>query len=593
MDPQLVIFAIESAIRLGMKINEVLLDETSARSLVLPLGSLADDVAVGNADDYFFHHPELLSAGGIYAGLTGPQRVDAYKALVAVNRKLGQADDAPSAAEVAQRLQAFEQFGKGFGPKSPLQRILGTVVEIGIDYFATHPEAMGKDSSARKIVSALVQRLDKIDFAEGTPNEIVGDVLTAALQTLDENVTLLDDDQRLQTLLHGVTSALVGEIANIGKDEGAGELVSRRNLIERLGSSVLRGAAGAFTENLDLFLPGDGTAHALVESTLTQVMDGIRDKSNLFTNESLELIFRSGLRAVGENAALFSDQKVLQGLITSTANALVDATGKQLFSEETVAAIVAGALGTVSANAGTLVDPKDPRQQLLARAVTAMAQGLSTALGADPSLKDLLSRQQLIDLTQTVFDEVARDPEALLGDPAGDARTTALAQVLGSVAAALGKDPRRLVDGQGLQELVRVALGAAVQNAGGLLDLDRANPKTNVLYGALSELAIAVATTDDPRRLVTRQGFVDLVTQVLPVVSANVGPLVAKKDPLVQQTVAAALQLANGALGGRIDGRNLSMLVRGLLVQVLWDELDLADRDKTVAAATGILRAAA
>jgi len=33
----------------------------------------------------------------------------------------------------------------------------------------------------------------------------------AALQTLDENVTLLDDDERLHALLHGVTSAFIKE----------------------------------------------------------------------------------------------------------------------------------------------------------------------------------------------------------------------------------------------------------------------------------------------------------------------------------------------------------------------------------------------
>jgi len=590
MDPQLVIFAIESAIRLGIKINEVLLDETSGRALVLPLGSLFGDVNTGKASEYFDHHPELVLPGGIYAGLTGPQLVDAYKAMVAVNRKFGHDDDAAGAVEVVRRLQAFEQFGKGFGPAHPVRRILGTVVEIGIDYFATHPEALGKDSSARRIVHAFVLRLDDVDFAEGAPVEIAGDVLTAALQALDENVTLLDDDERLHALLRGVTSALIAELEGAGSAE---ELLSRKNLVQRLGSSILRGAAGAFTENIDLFLPGDGTARALVELTLTQVMQGVRGQPDLFTNESLELIFRSGLRAVGENAELFSDKKILQALIASTAQALTDATGKSLFSEETVAAVVAGALTAASQNVGTLIDPKDPQKQLLARAASAIALGLSTQLGAHPSLKGVLSRQQLIDLTQIVFDEVARHPEALLGGPPGDARTSALAQVIGSVAGALGDDPRRLVDGQGLQQLVRIALAGAVQNADGLLDLEHADPTTNLLFRGLKEVATAVANTDDPRRLVSRQGFVDLVAQVLPVVSANLGPLVAKQDSLVQRTIAQALQLANGALRGRIDGRNLPLLVRGLLVEVLWDELDIADREQTVRSATRILRAAA
>jgi hypothetical protein len=590
MDPTLVIFVIESAIRLGIKINEVLLDETSARALVLPLSSLFGDINEAKAVEYFDHHPELVTPGGIYVGLTRPQLVDAYKAMMAVNRKFGEGDDGASAVDVVRRIQAFEQFGKGFGPKHPVRRILGTVVEIGIDYFATHPEAMGKNSSARRIVHAFVLRLDDIDFAEGAPVEIAGDVLMAALQTLDEDVTLLDDHERLHALLRGVTSALITELDGA---KNATELLSRKNLVQRLGSSILRGAAGAFMGNIDLFLPGDGTTRRLVGSTLTQVMDGIRDQPNLFTNESLELIFRSGLRAVGENPELFSDKKVLQALIASTVQALTDATGQELFSEETVAAVVAGALAAATENVGTLLDPKDPQKQLLARAASAVALGLSTQLGAHPSLKGLLARQQLIGLTQHVFGEVARHPEALLGGPPGDARRSALAQVIGSVAVALGDDPRRLVDGQGLQQLVRIALGAAVQNAGSLLDLEHDDPKTNPLFRALREVVTAVVTTDDARRLVNRQGFVDLVAQVLPVVSANLGPMVAQQDSLVQRTVAQALQLANGALRGRIDGRNLPLLVHGLLVEVFWDELDVANKEQTVRAATRILRAAA
>jgi len=67
LDPTLVIFAIESAIRLGIKINEVLLDETSARTLVLPLSSLFGDINEAKAAEYFDHHHELVKPGGIYA----------------------------------------------------------------------------------------------------------------------------------------------------------------------------------------------------------------------------------------------------------------------------------------------------------------------------------------------------------------------------------------------------------------------------------------------------------------------------------------------------------------------------------------------
>lgn len=589
MDPQLVIFAIESAIRLGIKVNEVLLDSISGRDLVLPLGALFDDIDKANAADYFIDHPELVTGDGAYVGATAAERLAAYKAIVAVNRTLGRADGAPDAREVIQRLHAFEQYGKGFGPKHPVRRILGTVVEIGIDWFATHPDAMGKDSSARRIVHAFVLRLDDVDFAEGAPVEIAGAVLTAALHTLDENVTLLDDDARLHALLRGITGALIAEIDGAGGD--AAERLARENLVQRVGSSVLRGAAGAFTDNIDLFLPGDGTARTLVESTLAQVMAGVRDQPDLFTNESLELIFRSGLRAVGENAALFSDRKALQALIQTTTGALTDATGRSLFARETVAAVVASGLGVAGEHAATLVDADDPRGQLLARAVGGLAVGLSAQLGAAPSLTGLLSREHLVELTEIVFTEVARNPEALVGDDGADPRTRALAQLVGSISAALGSTPERLVDGDGLQHLVQIGLATVVRNAD-VLDLGDADPKTNLLFRAIHEVAAAVLAEDGHRRLIGRQGFADLIEVVLPVVSANLEPLRATNDPIIQRTVAQALQLANGALRGRTDGGNIVPLIHGLLAAVLWGDLDPADSTHARDVALDILRAA-
>ena len=590
MDPQLIIFVIESAIRLGIKLNEVLLDSTRDRKLMLPVGELFGDIAEADAAEYFAEHPELVIEGGPYAGLGFDERVEAYKVMLSISRKLEGDVSAPDAVSIVLKLQKFEQHAEGFGPDHPAKRLLGTVVEIGIDYFAANPEAMGKDSSARRIVHGFVLHLDDVEFAEGAPLEIAGDVLMAALQTLEANVTLIDDDERLHALLGGVTSSLIEEI---GSAESAGELLARRNLVKRLGSSILRGGAAAFTENIDLFLPGDGTARKLVKSTLDQVMLGIRDKPDLFTNESLELIFQSSLVAVGENAELFSEKRILQELISSTIEAVTDDTGRKLFSEETAAAIVVGALVVVGENVETLIDVDDPRKQLLASATRAIALSLSDELGATGSFESLLSREQLIELTQIVFEEVARNPEALLGDSLNDERRTALAQVIGSVANALGDDPGKLVDGEGLIELTRLAIGVAVRNADGLLQLDDDDPATNLLFKSLQELATAVLESEDPRGLVSRQGFVEIARRVLPVVSANLGPILEDEDPIVQRTVAKALDVANGALQGRIDGANLPILIREMLVQVVWQELDLGDDEQVIAAANDILRAAA
>lgn len=592
MDPALIIFAIESAVRLGQKLNDILVDETIERPLVLPVGTLYADIDALDASDFFDREENrhLVEEGGPYFGFQRDELAKAYRSLIAIDERLGGSGGTlVDAKALVAGLHQFEQYKKGFGANRPAQRILGTLVEIGIDYFSVNPDALGRGSSSRRVLECFIRRLDDIEFSEGTPREIIGDVLLAALRTLDEHVTLVDDDKRLQVLLGGITKALVEEV-----EEGLSETekMRREDVIKRIGSSILRGGIGAFTENSDLFLPHDLTARALVQSTLQQLLVGIRDRDDIFTNESIELVFKSALRAVGENSGLLADEKILQELISSTVEVLASREGKEAFSEETASAILKEALDVTAENIETLIKPDHPRKQLLAKTVGAIAEGLSARLAGDGSVRALLSKRQLVELTSIIFQEVARNPEQLLGDGLGENRKTALAQIIGSVARALGDDPSRLVNGTSYLELLQVALKVGMLNADKLLDLDTEDPEVNLLYRITQETASAVMAAEDSRDLLGRDVFVGIVSRVLTVASANLGPVIENTDPIIGRTVTLALELAEGALENRINGANLAMLIGGLLIKVLWKELDLGDEASVLEEAAKILRAA-
>lgn len=592
MDPALIIFAIEAVIRLGRKLSEVLVDDVHERPLLLPLGDLHANVGEVNAIE-FFDRPEnrhLVMEGGPYFGFDRAQKAKAHATLIVLDERLGGRGDAlADATETVVALQRFEQLKEGFGANSPLQRVLGTIIEIGIDYFAANPDALGKESNGRKVLVAFVSRLDDVEFAEGTRHEIVGDVLVAALHVLNDNVALVGDDQRLQVLLGGVTTAVIEEI-EAGDSEA--EKVRREDLFKRIGRSVIRGGATTFSENTDLFLPTDGAAKSLVESALAQTLAGLRDHEDLFTAEAVEVIFDNALRAVGENAQLFSDEKILQELIEQTTQVLADEEVENILSRETASSILAIGLEVTAENAETLIDTSKPQKQLLASTVAALAQGLSNELAGGARFRELLSRRQLVELASITFEEVARHPEQLLGDSLDEPRRTALAQVIGSVAAALGDDPKQLLNGEGVLELVPTALRVSLRNADKLLDLDSEDPETNLLFRITREMAEAALEADDPRKLISREVFLEMVERALPVVSANVGPLLGEGQPLVKQVVTTALDLASGPLENRTNGENLPALVQQLLTDVLRDELNLAQPDNALARATEILNTA-
>jgi hypothetical protein len=228
--------------------------------------------------------------------------------------------------------------------------------------------------------------LTDTDFAEASLAEIAGDLIPQPCGPSRKR----DLDRRRQAC-----QALLASVADPWPDIDAatspGVKLERKQLFKRIGSSILRGGTTAFSENIELFLPSDEDSHntleRLVQSTLTQVLAGIQGKEDLFTNDSIELVFRSAIGAVGENADLFTKNQLLQQLIARTLKALTDTQGRKLFSDQTVAVILREALEVVHDNVETLIDPRKPQQQLLANAVAAMARSLATSLAGSGKSK--------------------------------------------------------------------------------------------------------------------------------------------------------------------------------------------------------------
>lgn len=593
IDPQLVIFAVEAGVKLGRKINEVLVDETAQRPLLMPLGELFGGVTEAEAMRFFaVEHADLVQPDGSCFEIRNDRArlIAVYRAMRGLESEVAAPldDQTGRRLEMVRQLTALDQFDQKFKAKSPERRVFGTLVEIGIDYFATHPEAMGRDSAARRILSSFVAGLTDTDFAEGAGRQILADLLGSALRSVSQNASLVSDDKRLTVLLAGVTGAVAENVRQAVAD---GDDVGRQQLFRRIGTSLLRGTAAAFAGEIDLFVP-DKEAAALIRGTVTQVLDGLKGQEDLFTNDTLELIFKSALRATAENAGLLTDKKVLQELIARTTTVLADQQWDKLFSSATAGAVLYEALEVTRENIETLIDPKHPREQLLAQALAAMAGSLSVKLAGGGSVQDLLSRRQVVDLAKAVLQEVARHPEQLLAGEDSDPKKTVLAQVIASVARALGEEPTLLTNGEGFLTLVRTTLGVAVNNADKLIDTTSASPATNLLYAVLKQVVSTVASADDPRHLVNRDVFTSIVARVLPLVSANLEPLLSGRPKIVAEVLAVALNLAQTALANRVNGANLPLLIERLLREALWTDLSLDDSEAVKSVALRILRAA-
>jgi hypothetical protein len=577
INPSTVIFAIQAGIKLATKVRQIAIDKTSEKALITPAGMLVGDELESAASDFFDKHPELAPANE-------SDQVETYQAIMQIESGATQ-----NVREMLKQLGPISQVKAGTGSRPAMQRLLGTVAEIAVDYFTLHPDKLSRNQGSRQVLAAFISRLDDVEFSEAVPRDLIEQVMHASLSTLGDQVTLIDDDRRVQVLIGGVTQALLGDYDQLVK---ATDQIQRGQLIKRISTSIMRGGAAAFTGNVDLFMPGDAKATLVVKSTLTGIVKGIEGKEDLFTNESIELIYQNALVAVAENSSVFTDGVLLSSMIKNTVAALTSKGAQAVFGQETVSAIVQAALVTVTENIETLVDVDSPEKQVLAEAVTALANGLGQKLAGKASVRELLSKKQLVELTSAVFAEVARHPEQLLHRVGDDELRTVLAQIVGSTAKALGDDPKRLVNGASYVTLVQAALKTGLLNADKLLNLDTTRVSTNILFQVIKEAADVVSQHPDPRRLVSREVFVTTVTGILPIVSANLDPLLGKrvKEP-VKATVRIILdQASSGALENFVNGDNLAPLIQQILLSVLREELATSDTAAVISTAKLILK---
>jgi hypothetical protein len=637
MDPALILFAIEAGVKLGQKFYEVMVDANAERPLYLPFGDLFGSIQFNEAN-YFFRHDangkKMFKKGGIFAGLqTDKEITDAYHYVLAVMQQCGSTSVTDNVYKVIdyryninQKINEilpdedqmskqdfkdlpFEQLKKGKGHAPPALRLIGVLVDIGIEFFQLNPQALIKNSVAQKVVTAFVAAITseptKIDFDKeargdneliGKLQEIAGGVMLAGLQALGKNTNLLFRDERVQALFGGMTKAIVADFKALEAELTEGAKDRRKQFYADITSSLLRGAMAGFADNPTLFFKKNGDVPQVIQDMVTQVCNGLKGQEHLFTPDSLEVILKSSLVAVSADARLITPKNhLLEDLITGTIKAIVeDESGKKIFQnpEGVVAAILKNGLTALGDNIQTLIIPDDPNRLFLVESIKGLTAGLASPLNSG-KLQDLLSTQQLISLSQIVFNEVAQNPERLLGkSTATDPKMTALAQIVVSVSKALGDDPKKLITGGGSLTLLQTAIWTAGQNVDKLLDLSDQKPETNLLYKVLQALVNGFSEAQGIQAFKTGEMFVDTACRVIVTASNNLGFVEGIPKDVIPKAITDLITLTAGPdIWSRLNSGNFPKVFDGLLRQVMFGKLNLDNADAVKAAVVKILEA--
>ncbi len=349
----LILFAIQAALRLGVQARAAYVDATRRRSLILPLPNYQAKSDVYDAVEYFkdpgkrhITESKLLedlreqlertdTITPIVKSLTEEQKTD----LVVLHSDFATLDFIEEGFEFEEPSDGFvpedlvnalriRQWRSGNDPHPTLlRRFAGAFIEIGVDYFAHFPGALNKNSRHGKALHVLFTSLDQIKFSEDFAEQRIGDLpgrlLIATLETVSENSEFLSGDPKYQELIAVTSNALVKDVAQrikrIRESTGGAGNEDREERVKAWAELVFRSvlaSGGRFVaSNPKEYLGTDEPQESELAVRVGQAVLGlILDQpegqlDRVFGREGLEVVIRAGLSALGKYPELVLDTK--------------------------------------------------------------------------------------------------------------------------------------------------------------------------------------------------------------------------------------------------------------------------------------------
>jgi len=255
-----------------------------------------------------------------------------------------------------------------------------------------------------------------------------------------------------------------------------------------------------------------------------------------------------------------------------------------LFTPDLARDVIALALDTLSQNARQLIKPDNPQEQLLVQALEGIIISFSGEFHQDQALPLILaatfSQKQLTAIIQEVFGAVAKNPQALLPGANGNPQLSALAQIMGSVAAVVSQDTKSLLTGDGYVELFRVALEAFALNPDRLLDLNTAKPLDNVMAQVMTGVLTAAAKNLESggRHFLWGDVLLQAMEAALAAVSKDTEGFLTDPE-VVTEVLKRLLEAASGPQANILDAENLLVVFSPLLSRALQEGRGILDEE--------------
>ena len=450
LSAEVILYAIRAGIRLGQEARQAFIDGTKRRMLVLPLPKVDFGPNVDAAWRFFQNegkgfvtaeNPRLIY---LHQRATDRKLTDAEKeeylalrsffdAILSARRNstlVELQDNQRIGADELTALVTLKQWEKD-DPDNPktLHRFAGTIIELGIDYFAGGPGTLRQNSREGKLVAGFVEALDGIAFADilVSPHafeKLIGKLFIAALETLSTQPEAVSSDDNVKDLVkvatHGLAQdlqiklkALEGDAFQSMRLEAWGEFVFR-SLLSSAGRRVVEQPArflGVKGEPEGALITGVGTA--VIDLA---IFNDQLELKRVFSRSGLDAVLRTALDIVADYPELVlgdDPNKGLRALVAEVA-AGVSRFDARLISPDIAPELLRIVLDKSAANLPLFWPDLDPDKHLLLTAARTVLEILSAKPPDAAKWKLRFRTGDLVAVADAVVDELAANPAWLL-----------------------------------------------------------------------------------------------------------------------------------------------------------------------------------
>ncbi len=491
---EIVMLAIQAGIKLGQIAQDGYVLKVKQGSLTLPLPDSYFSPDIAAAGEYFepggagaglrVHGSRLddLCTKAAHGGLSPAEERELVE-IYSDYRSRGEGQEIAEGlilgADSWDAILTVRQYTRGevaIQRRRLAHRLVGTLVEVGVDYFATMPGGINRDSRQGKLLAAFVEALDEIPFADlDYEKEWIGDVgkrlFISVLETAAEQPELLSNDVNVQSLVKVTTKALSEATLERLKeitDAHGGDLAQKNNLkswTELVFRSVLTSTGTEIASNPKRYLGIDSDAdEALIKKVGGAVIQVVSQGGNLnfyklVGREGLDAITRAALAAVGEHPEILGgkDDSPLRVILADVAKTL--GSSDQVLVQSMVPEVFRLVLEKTGSHLDLIwPDKGKPQDHLLLVAAKETISILTARNGGN--WQPAFTKPDLLKVVDAVTGELAANPNWLLAR-AGEVSATLEAALRASLDVLRRRGDERLgsdVAAEMLQSALRAAL---------------------------------------------------------------------------------------------------------------------------------------